>query len=295
MKFIDLGLGSTPGQELWVSGCSAGAIGATAMADSWLPRLMALGMKHTVKVWTMLDNMPIVSPPGVGGPFGKSIAEMAGTLVDFLYKEERGVSPSPFVNKACAAYWTPKEEGVGQCIWPGEGIKWIKIPNIVLNQLWDNFVTAKTYGFMHPVSAVQYNTGVSIVNITKAVFKPTPVQNFWAISCGDHCMSENPNFWRMMPITGNRAISARDMVKETRDGALGKPGLLGNVVTDACHAYNCGCIGQSSSMTKLAGNTLYHMMLAKIGMNPLSMAPATIAYTTAIASGQTNGLQILTP
>merc|ERR1719160_969062 len=96
MKFIDLGLGSTPGQELWVSGCSAGAIGATAMADSWLPRLMALGMKHTVKVWTMLDNMPIVSPPALaGGQLGKSIYSMAMTLATFLYGSNRTLAKTP--------------------------------------------------------------------------------------------------------------------------------------------------------------------------------------------------------
>jgi hypothetical protein len=295
-KFIDMGMGTTAGQELWISGCSAGAIAATAMADSWAARLKALGIENEVKIWTMLDNMPIVSPTAASGPFGgKSIHDMAMALAGFLYGETRGASPSIFLNKDCEAV-----EGVVECVWPGTVVKYIKIPNIILNQLWDNFVTAKTYGFMHPVNGAQYNTGLMVVNMTKESFKSvTSTQNYWAISCGDHCMSENPNFWRQIPNTGNEKISARDMTIQTRDAALGEPGSphLGRVIVDECNHYNCGCIGHTSSMTKLAYNTLFYEMLERLapGMSPTKYMPMTIPLTTSLAANQLNGLQILTP
>jgi hypothetical protein len=293
---IDMGMGATTGQELWVSGCSAGAIAATAMADSWASRLKVLGMKNEVQIWTMLDNMPIVSPTAVAGPFGgKSIHDMAMALAGFLYGETRGASPAVFLNKDCEAI-----EGVLECVWPGTVVRYIKIPNIILNQLWDNFVTAKTYGFMHPVNGVQYNTGLYVVDMTKESFKSvTSTQNYWAISCGDHCMSENPNFWRQIPNTGNEKISARDMALQTRDAALGKPGSppLGRVIMDACNHYNCGCIGSTASMTNLAYDALFYEVLQRLapGLSPLNYAPMTIPLTTAIASNQLNGFQILTP
>lgn len=292
MKFIDMGMGATTGHELWVSGCSAGAIAATVMADSWAPRIKALGALHEVVIWTMLDNMPIISPPGIPGG-GKSIHEMAMKLVNLLYGPTRNASPEIFINKDCVA----KEE-LTECVWPGTVIKYIKTPNIVLNQLWDNFVTAKTYGFMHPVNGFHYNSGIKIVNMTKEVFKDvTPTQNFWAISCGDHCMSENPNYWRLIPNTADHKMSARDMTLQTRAAALGHGGTLGNVIVDECYHYNCGCIGQSSSMTKLALNSEFFAILERVapGVSPWNWLPMSIPLTTAIAADQVNGPKILTP
>jgi len=274
-KFIAMGMGETEGQELWISGCSAGSIAGTAMADSWAPRLKALGMKNEVYIWTMLDNAPILSPPAVHGQ--KSIHTMAMTLVDFLYGPTRGVSPDAFINQKCvAAHPTEPQE----CIFPGTGIRFIDTPNLVLNQIWDNFVTAKTYGFMHPVTSIQYNTGLQIAKDTKEIFKTVgKTQNFWAISCGDHCMSSNPTFWRYVPNTATEKISARDMAIQTRDGSLGR------VVQDECIQYNCGCVGQSTSMTKLTANSLYFMVMNRLapGMNPLRFMP-TLSLTTGIAA-----------
>jgi len=283
MKFIDMGMGSTPGHELWVSGCSAGSIAATAMADSWKPRLQALGIPHVPTIWTMLDNAPITSPPSIAE--NPSIYKMAMTLVNFLYKPSRNVSAGVFVNQGCASAFSAN---VGHCIFPGVGILYINIPNIVLNQLWDNFVLAKTYGFMHPMTSLQYNTGMIVVNATKEIFKTVSNhQNYWAISCGDHCMSSNPNFWRLVPNTGNEQISARDMVIQTREGALGRGGMLGRVVCDECAHYNCGCVGQSSSMNRLALNSMFFKVMEKLAPGYPSIVkilPMTLPITTAIAA-----------
>jgi hypothetical protein len=302
-KFIDMGMGATPGQELWVSGCSAGSIAATAMADSWGPRLKALGIKNEVVIWTMLDNMPIVSPPAAL-PGTKDILSMAVLLVGFLYGPERGVSP-PFLSKECVAHYTPAVEN---CVWPGEAIKWIKIPNIVLVQLWDNFVTAKTYGFMHPVKSMQYKTGVQVVEMTKDVFKGiTPNQNFWSISCGGHCMSHMPEWWRLIPITGTQK-SAKDLTLQTRDAALSKDSSkLGEVVTDKCVDYNCGCLGQGRAIDKLAFSALCYEVLTPFGYKCGGMKEfdpqyhefmdkgITIMLTTSKAAGQEVGTTWIVP
>merc|ERR550514_561697 len=90
-KFLMMGMGSTPGQELFVSGCSAGSIAATAQADSWGGRLTKLaaemGLQFYVPyIWSMLDGAPIVSPPSAGFYEGQlTILEMAAKLVTHLY------------------------------------------------------------------------------------------------------------------------------------------------------------------------------------------------------------------
>merc|ERR550514_1425062 len=114
-------MGSTPGQELWVSGCSAGSIAATAMADSWAPRLKALGLQNQINIWTMLDNAPIISPPAPPGQ--PSIFKMAMKLVDMLYRPSRNVTPGVFINAQCAA---DHPENAGVCAFPGTGILYIK-------------------------------------------------------------------------------------------------------------------------------------------------------------------------
>jgi len=291
-KFIQMGMGDTADQELWVSGCSAGSIAGTAMADSWQPRLKALGMKNDVKIWTMLDNAPILSPPAVPG--NPSIFDMAMKLVDFLYGEGRDASPGAFINQKCVADLTAKNISANECVFPGTGILYIDTPNLILNQIWDNFVTAKTYGFMHPVTPIHYQTGLEIAKQTKEIFKTVgKTQNYWAISCGDHCMSANPTFWRYIPNTAKEPLSARDMAIQTRDAAvLGKDNLLGRVVADECNDYNCGCIGQSVSVTKLALNSLYFKILERIApaANPWKLLPSTISVTTGIAANQQEGI-----
>jgi len=148
---------------------------------------------------------------------------------------------------------------------------------------------------MHPLTAQQYNTGLVVTDATKEIFKTkSNVQNYWAISCGDHCMSSNPNWWRLVPNTAREKISARDMAIQTRDGAVyKKPGMLGRVVTDECRDYNCGCIGQSTSMFKLTQNTLFFKMMERVapGMSMFTMIeqkmpgmPFTLPLSTAIAA-----------
>jgi hypothetical protein len=289
--FISLGMGSSKGEELWVSGCSAGAIAGTAMADSWDTRLKKLGVKYSMKIWSMLDNMPIVSPAALGdGTFGLSIFKMAMKLVTMLYGPDRTPSDGPpdklFINKPCMAALGAKR--AGECVFPGTVLPYIQSPNIVLNQLWDNFVTAKTYGYMHPVSAPQYNTGVDIVKMTKATFKPSPVQNYWAISCGDHCQSENPNWWRLIPNTAAEPISAMDMTIQTRDG------FTGRAVYDACDDYNCGCLGQSTSYTKVGLDTLNRMIEERVapGVSIFNYAPVPIFRTLALSANQMGPQQL---
>merc|ERR1719502_1412028 len=88
-RFLKMGMGSTGGQELFVSGCSAGSIAATAMADSWPSRLTKLAKSGLIKgdffvpyIWTLLDGAPIVSPPSSGNYPGElTILEMAAKLV----------------------------------------------------------------------------------------------------------------------------------------------------------------------------------------------------------------------
>lgn len=297
LKFFLLqGMGSTPGQELFVSGCSAGSIAATAQADSWASRLTTLAGSGLIRsefylpyIWTMLDGAPIVSPPSSGNYPGElTILEMAAKLVTNLYGPNRGTSPNEFINKECVAEY---QDNPSLCVWTAAVLPHIKTNNIVLNMYWDNFVTGQIYFYFIPGDAVQYGEGLHAVHMTKDVFKTcTKTQNYWAQSCGDHCISANPGFWRLMPITApgtGALISARDMTIQTRDG------YTGYVVADECEHYNCGCIGQNIAMNKMSQVFLYLEVLTRLTGNDMKLI-SPIA--TAIAADQTeNPGQLLQP
>jgi len=282
-KFINMGMGDTPDQELFVSGCSAGSIAATAMADSWQPRLEALGIKNPMKIWTMLDGAPIVSPPGQT-KMQDTIVEMALKLVKMLYGQENGADPYVFLNPTCVA----AEAEPTHCAWTGTVLPYIQTPNIVLNQLWDNFVTGQIYWFFNPTSPTTYKQGLNIVKMTRDMMKTvSPQQNYHAVGCGDHCISANPYFWRIIPNTAAEKINARDMTLQTRDALLkNDKSLLGRVVVDTCDDYNCGCIGQSSSYTKLSDNTLLFAVLNKMAP-AMTMVNVPFTVALAIAASQT--------
>jgi len=270
-KFLMMGMGKYPGQELFVSGCSAGSIAATSQADSWKSRLEKLagtmGVEyHEPYIWSMLDGAPIVSPPSAGHYPGElTILEMAVKLVNQLYGPTRGTSPNEFINMDCVA---ANAANPSLCVWTATVLPHIRSHNIVLNMLWDNFVTGQIYFYFIPSNMVAYGQGLHAVKMTREVFKTvTPQQNYWALGCGDHCISANPLFWRLAPLTDKSGtfVSARDMTLMTRDGITGK------VVTDECDHYNCGCIGETQAMTRLGKVALMLEVITKLTGSTLNL------------------------
>lgn len=126
---------------------------------------------------------------------------------------------------------------------------------------------------------------MNIIKITEDQMNTvTPAGNYWGISCGDHCMSANPNWWRMVPPTAKDKISAKEMTLQTRAGAFGAKGKLGRANHDKCVEYNCGCVGQSSSQTKLAAAALAAKILNRFKPGATNDQLVTITNTTAIAA-----------
>jgi hypothetical protein len=285
--YLKKGMGSTPGQELFVSGCSAGSIASTAMADSWPSRLETLAEEMAIKpfymphIWSLLDGAPIVSPPGAKAGH-KTIFEYAMTLVGQLYGPDKGTDPSAFINKHCVA---ANPDNAGECVWTTTVLPFIKSPNLVLVQLWDNFVTGDQFYFFAPGNHFQYEEGLLLVKMTREVMdRVTPSQNYFAIGCGDHCVSDNALFWRMVPPTAPgeySKLSAKDLTLDTRDGKTGQ------LVTDTCDAYNCGCFAQGPAHTKLGLAALYFEMLENLTMIPGELRSGT---SLAIAADQTYNL-----
>jgi len=281
-KFINMGMGSSPGQELFISGCSAGSIAATAQADSWHGRLASLAGSmgktfHQPYIWSMLDGAPIISPASAGHYKGElTILEMAVKLVTNLYGPGRGTSPNEFINNDCVK---ANPENPSMCVWTATVLPHIRSNNIVLNMLWDNFVTGQIYFYFIPSNVEQYGQGLNAVKMTREVFKTvTKVQNYWALGCGDHCISANPNFWRYVPVTAkgkDAFVSARDMTLMTKAYDTGK------VITDFCDHYNCGCVGETISMERLGEVALKCEVITKLtGMEqnvPSSAGPAIAA------------------
>lgn len=287
--FLQQGMASEPGHELFVSGCSAGSIAATAQADSWASRLekMAKQMKlpfYKPKIWTVLDGAPIISPtPSKTVEEGASpaIYTMAMALVDQLYGPGRGVTPDEFINKDCVA---AHPENAGTCVWTADVMPFIKTPNVVLGMFWDNFVTGQLEHFFVPDNPKHYQWALHAVYMAREVLKKvTPQQNFWFSGCGDHCLSDNPLWWRLMPVTapnGESHTSARDITLRTRDGDTG------HVVADACDHYQCGCMGQESGNTKLGLQAIaLGMQYGMTGKRPPPMG-YSIGQSTGLAAGQ---------
>lgn len=282
--FLQLGMGTSGmPEELFVSGCSAGSIAATAMADSWTQRLYDLAIEMKIAsfkvpyVWSLLDGAPIVSPPE-SMPGHDTIFQYAMKLVKQLYGPDKGTSPSAFINQACTA----RVANAGECVWTTTVLPFIKSRNLVLVMLWDNFVTGDQFYFFTPGNYKQYDFGLKLVAMTRVVMaKVTPSQNFFASGCGDHCISDNPYFWRLVAPTSGSTMTAKDMTIATRDGHTGK------VITDMCNDYNCGCLGQSSALTKLADASLANMMFAKMtGMQGAFSSTMSLA----VAADQTYNL-----
>lgn len=299
LKYLMMGMGATPGQELFISGCSAGSIAATAQADSWNSRLQLMAGEHQIayhspKIWTLLDGAPIVSPPAVSKSYGEAITlfEMAMKLVGMIYGDPEGPSPDIFLNKDCVAQ---HPDAPGECAWTVTVLPFIKTPNIVLAQTWDNFVDGEIYGFFTPTTAKSYSMGMDVVALTRATMKTcTPQQNYWTVGCGDHCLSSNPFWWRLAPATAPGAdafITAKEATIMTREGKLGR------IIADTCDSYNCGCVGQSSAYNKLAATALFFQILSQLTPwtnKNLPNLPTPVV--TAIASNQVNNpLQMITP
>lgn len=275
------GMCSEPEHEVFISGCSAGSVASTAQADSFGARLRTLFNKidpedfydwspgeggsgapvHPGKdrkffmpyIWLLLDGAPIVSPPSKGNYPGElTIVEMAMKLVVQLYGPGRGTSPAEFMNMDCLR---KAPDNPSMCVWTRTVLPFIRANNIVLNMYWDNFVTGQLYFYFIPSNVLSYNQGLNAVWMTKEVLKTvSKTQNYWAMSCGDHCISANPSFWRWMPPTAPapfQNVSARMMTQWTRDG------ITGEVVADECEHYNCGCMGQNIAMTRMGATALY--------------------------------------
>jgi hypothetical protein len=298
-KFLSMGMGNSAGQELFMSGCSAGSIAATAQADSWDSRLRILAGEinvpySTPKIWTLLDGAPVVSPPAIHKSYGESIGlvEMASKLVAMLYGNPSGPSPDAFLNKDCVA---AHSSNPGDCVWTATVLPYIKTPNIVLAQFWDNFVDGEIYGFFIPTTTKTYSMGMDVVHLTRETMKTvSPFQNYWTIGCGDHCLSSNPYWWRLSPASapGDDAyVTAKEMTLWTRAGTLGR------VIADTCDSYNCGCVGQGSAYNKLAAIALFFQVLNQMtpwDSKALPNLPTPIV--TAIAGSQTNNpFQLMMP
>lgn len=285
-QFLLWGLGSTPGHELFVSGCSAGSIAATAQADSWASRLAIIAAENGIKyhkpyIWTLLDGAPIVSPV-TDTMNSLPIYTMAMSLVDLLYGPSTGASPDGFLNKKCAAA-NPGNEST--CVWTGSVMPYIETPNAILGMFWDNFITGQLENFFIPFSKDFYKFGLMVVkDLREQEAKVTKKQNFWFSNCGDHCISDNPHFWRLRPVTSKNPeyakTSAKDVTLWTRDGKLG------HIVDDSCDHYNCGCIGQGH------GNTAMALQALTLGqmytMFNVTVPTYSIQMATALAAGQTN-------
>lgn len=294
-KFLKMGLAATPGQELWVSGCSAGAIAAAAQADSWKSRIedLAKEMKlkvYPLKIWTSIDGAPIANPDAPYGEYGQqTIFEMAGNLVTMLYGPQTGASPNAFLNKDCAK---AHKNNPSNCVLPPVVLPHIQIKNIYIDQLWDNFITGQMLMYFAPSTPQQYEQGLEVVKAQREVFKTvTKQQNYHATSCGDHCTSTNANFWRMRPNTAkgdDKYISIKQAILDTRDGKTGK------VVADECDNYNCGCIGQGPAYTKLGQVALFFQALYYL--NPAAGNMWTSTMSLATASDQLyNAGQLISP
>jgi hypothetical protein len=262
------GLGKEAGHELLVSGCSAGSVATTAQADSFLPRLKKLAKQMKIKfvepkVSLLLDNAPIVSPPGY---LNVSIEDQIGMAAGFLYGAGRGVSPNEFLNQDCVKAldagtgWSTG--GAAGCLWTATVMPHIKTPNLVLNMLWENFVTGNFYYFFEATLPSHYAIGVHEVKETRKVLeRVTPQQNFWSIGCNGHCITDTPHWWRLAPPSApgdGWKTSCKDMMLKTMERDTG------HIVGDTCNDYNCGCIGQNFAYTLLAINVAEKALLYRL-------------------------------
>lgn len=246
--YVRMGLGSAAGHELIVSGCSAGSIGVTAQADSFIPRVKAIfhseyGGKtfHAPSIVTISDNMPILSPQPVTVNFNGKLAlfDQAMELVNHLYVSRNLLDRVPeFLNQNCAAAYP---ENVAACVFPEQVLEHVQTPNLVLNNLMDTFLLFNPAAFFQPGNAEQEAFARMIGEDMRAqIRKIAPKQNQWAIECNDHCFTLNAWWWRLKPVSAPNDMhntSPRDMMHLTMRGQYQL------IAMDECRTYNCGCIG----------------------------------------------------
>lgn len=251
-KYAAMGLGTEPGHELVVSGCSAGAIGVAAQADSLIERLekyfpeVQIGKFHPPKLVVVLDNMPIISPEPTSLNFNgnQSLFEQSQTLVDFLYVQPGILDKAgEFLNKKCVA--KKGQASAGACVYPSEVMKYIQTPNLVLSNLQDSFLLFNPYFMGTPLTPWQENLASGLdVMMRKKIHEVTKQQNQWAIGCNDHCLSIFAAWWRFVPPTAPtdkgvdmHTVSPKDMLWMTMRGDTGF------IAMDSCKTWNCGCAG----------------------------------------------------
>jgi len=255
-KFVMMGLGFEKGQQLVISGCSAGSIAVTAQSDSFIDRIEKLfhenyGWKpghikktfYPPKLTTVSDNMPIISPKPVTKNFNGELQlfDQAMELVKHLY-----VNPGlldlagEFLNKDCTAMYP---ENPAACVFPEQVLPHIQTQNLVLNNLQDTFLLFNPAAFFQPVDSEQekfmYDTQAAM---RKQILLNAPNQNQWAIGCNDHCFSLNGWWHRLTTPTSRHGLQAKtpkDMLMMTMKGDTG------HIAMDECKTYNCGCVGQA--------------------------------------------------
>jgi hypothetical protein len=251
-KYVEMGLGSREGQELVLSGCSAGSIAVTAQADSFGPRVCEMFKKkfgdkpcYEPKVVVVADNAPIVSPEPIIRNFNGelSLFGQSQELAKLLYVQS-GIPADFLSHNDCVSKGHP--DAPTSCVFPEQAQKWIKAPNMIMNNLFDTFILFNPAGVFKPTKKSENDFmryAVKAQYDQLMVPSVAGTQNMFGIACNDHCMSTHPFWWRLAPVTAQGELwklSSRDIFDLTRAGKFGY------MAVDECIEFNCGCINQAT-------------------------------------------------